>query len=245
MSVAPLTTSEGGTIPVHVAMIMDGNGRWASLRGKPRSFGHRAGAESVRRALESAAECGVKYLTLFSFSSENWRRPASEIADLMGLLRLYLKKEINNLCDKGARLLVIGDRSRLTDDIAQAIEDAEHRTRDNSRITLVLALSYGGRDELVMAAKNLARKAASGEIDPESIDENVFESALYTHGIPDPDLLIRTSGEKRISNFLLWQCAYTELVFSDVLWPEFGRESLEKAVAEYNRRDRRFGAVAS
>lgn len=241
MSVAPLTTSEGDTVPVHVAIIMDGNGRWANSRGKPRSFGHKAGAESVRRALESAAEYGVKYLTLFSFSSENWRRPASEIADLMGLLRLYLKKEINNLYEKGARLRVIGDRSRLTEDIVLAIEDAEHRTRANTRITLVLALSYGGRDELVMAAKNLGRKVASGEIDPESIDENTFESALYTHGIPDPDLLIRTSGEKRISNFLLWQLAYAEFVFIDKHWPDFEAEDLASAIKEYGRRERRFG----
>ncbi len=245
MSVAPLTTSEGEIVPVHVAIIMDGNGRWANARGKPRSMGHKAGAEAVRRALESAVDNGVKYLTLFSFSSENWRRPATEIAYLMGLLRLYLKKEINTLCEKGVRLKVIGDRSKLTEDIVDAIDQAERRTRDNTRITLVLALSYGGRDELTMAAKTLAVKVASGELSPEDINETVFESALYTHGIPDPDLLIRTSGEKRISNFLLWQLAYAEFVFIDKHWPDFEAEDLASAIKEYGRRERRFGTSHS
>jgi len=245
MSVAPLTTSEGDIVPVHVAIIMDGNGRWANARGKPRSMGHKAGAEVVRRTLESAADSGVKYLTLFSFSSENWRRPATEIADLMGLLRLYLKKEVGNLCDKGVRLRVIGDRNRLTTDIVEAIEEAEQRTRDNTRITLVLALSYGGRDELTMAARSLALKVAKGELKPDDIDEAAFESALYTHGIPDPDLLIRTSGEKRISNFLLWQLAYAEFVFIDKHWPDFDAEDLASAIKEYGRRERRFGTSHS
>jgi undecaprenyl diphosphate synthase len=245
MSVAPLTNTEGEIVPVHVAIIMDGNGRWANARGKPRSAGHKAGADAVRRALESAVENGVKYLTLFGFSSENWRRPASEIADLMGLLRLYLKKEINALCEKGVRLRVIGDRSKLTADIVEAIDQAERRTRDNTRITLVLALSYGGRDELTMAAKSLALKVASGQLRPEEITEKDFESALYTHGIPDPDLLIRTSGEKRISNFLLWQLAYSEFVFIDKHWPDFEAEDLASAIKEYGRRERRFGTSHS
>ena len=241
MSIAPLTTTADSPVPVHVAIIMDGNGRWANARGKPRSMGHKAGAEAVRRTLESAAEMGVKYLTLFSFSSENWKRPAAEIADLMGLLRLYLKKEVDALCEKGARLRVIGDRSRLAADIVDAIEDAERRTAENTRITLVLAISYGARDELTHAARVLAEKAARGEIAPADIDENLFESALYTQGIPDPDLLIRTSGEKRISNFLLWQLAYAEFVFIDKHWPDFDADDLAHAIKEYGRRERRFG----
>lgn len=241
MSIAPLTKTEDETIPVHVAIIMDGNGRWANARGKPRSMGHKAGAEAVRKTLESAADIGVKYLTLFSFSSENWKRPATEVADLMGLLRLYLKKEISNLCEKGVRLKVIGDRIRLATDIVDAIEEAESRTAQNTRITLILALSYGGRDELVMAARKLAERAAAGELKPSQIDENTFEQALYTYGIPDPDLLIRTSGEKRISNFLLWQLAYAEFVFIDKHWPDFNAEDLASAIKEYGRRERRFG----
>ncbi len=241
MSIAPLTTTADSTVPVHVAIIMDGNGRWANARGKPRSMGHKAGAEAVRRTLESAAELGVKYLTLFSFSSENWKRPAAEITDLMGLLRLYLKKEVDALCEKGARLRVIGDRSRLAEDIVDAIEDAERRTAENTRITLVLAISYGARDELTHAARVLAEKAVNGEIAPDQIDEDTFEAALYTHDIPDPDLLIRTSGEKRISNFLLWQLAYAEFVFIDKHWPDFDADDLAHAIKEYGRRERRFG----
>lgn len=241
MSIAPLTTTADSTVPVHVAIIMDGNGRWANARGRPRSMGHKAGAEAVRRTLESAAELGVKYLTLFSFSSENWKRPAAEITDLMGLLRLYLKKEVDALCEKGARLRVIGDRSRLADDIVDAIEDAERRTAENTRITLVLAISYGARDELTHAARMLAERAVNGEIAPDQIDEDTFEAALYTHDIPDPDLLIRTSGEKRISNFLLWQLAYAEFVFIDKHWPDFDADDLAHAIKEYGRRERRFG----
>ena len=241
MPETPLQYSDAPAGPDHVAIIMDGNGRWANARGKPRSMGHKAGAEAVRRTLESAAELGVKYLTLFSFSSENWKRPAAEITDLMGLLRLYLKKEVDALCEKGARLRVIGDRSRLAEDIVDAIEDAERRTAENTRITLVLAISYGARDELTHAARVLAEKAVNGEIAPDQIDEDTFEAALYTHDIPDPDLLIRTSGEKRISNFLLWQLAYAEFVFIDKHWPDFDADDLAHAIKEYGRRERRFG----
>jgi len=242
MNVAPLTASEGGTTaPTHVAIIMDGNGRWAQARGKIRSAGHRAGAESVRRALESALEQGVKYLTLFSFSSENWSRPKSEIADLMGLLRVYLKKEVGTLCEKDIRLRVIGDRSQLAPDIIVAIENAEQKTVSNTRLTLVLALSYGARDELVMAAKNLAAKVTAGTMRVEDIDTKAFNDELYTSDIPDPDLLIRTSGEQRISNFLLWQLAYTEFVFIDKHWPDFASEDLALAIKEFGRRERRFG----
>ncbi len=241
MSIAPLTTSEGSSVPIHVAIIMDGNGRWANARGKPRSMGHKAGAEAVRRTLEAAVDNGVKYLTLFSFSSENWKRPANEVADLMGLLRLYLKKELDTLCEKGVRLRVIGDKTRLASDIAAAIEDAERRTADNTRLTLILALSYGSRDELTMAARKLAERVENGEISAADIDEGAFEAALYTHDIPDPDLLIRTSGEKRISNFLLWQLAYAEFVFIDKHWPDFDADDLADAIKEYGRRERRFG----
>ena len=241
MSVAPLISSEGGIAPTHVAIIMDGNGRWATARGKIRSAGHRAGAESVRRTLEAAIEQGVKYLTLFSFSSENWSRPKSEIADLMGLLRLYLKKEVTTLCEKGIRLRVIGDRSQLAPDIVKAIEDAEQKTISNTRLTLVLALSYGARDELVMAAKSLASKVAAGAMSADDINTKTFNDELYTADIPDPDLLIRTSGEQRISNFLLWQLAYTEFVFIDKHWPDFEAEDLAAAIKEFGRRERRFG----
>jgi undecaprenyl diphosphate synthase len=232
-------------VPRHVAIIMDGNGRWASARGLPRTAGHRSGAEAVRRAVESAIEHGISYLTLFGFSSENWRRPATEIHDLMGLLRRYLQSEIAELHENGVRVQVIGDRSRLPQDIVRLIDEAEQRTRGNTRLCLTVALSYGGRQELVDAARRLARRVADGELDPQDIDESYFESELSTVGIPDPDLLIRTSGEKRISNFLLWQCAYAEFVFLDMLWPDFSREDFAAAIAEFNRRERRYGMAVT
>jgi len=241
MPAVPLSTAEETAAPVHVAIIMDGNGRWATARGKPRVFGHRAGVESVRRTIEAAGDLGIKYLTLFSFSSENWRRPATEIADLMGLLRLYLRKEVETLNKQGARLIVIGDRHRLAPDIVQAIEEAEEKTASNTKITIILALSYGGRAEIVDAARKIAERVQSGELSADQIDENVFDSALTTHGFPDPDLLIRTSGEQRISNFLLWQLAYAEFVFIDKLWPDFTAEDLQNAVEEYAKRERRYG----
>lgn len=229
--------------PVHVAIIMDGNGRWAMARGQPRSLGHKQGAEAVRRAVRAAGEMGVGYLTLFGFSSENWRRPASEIDDLMGLLRFYLRREIAELHGNNVRFRMIGDRSRLAPDIVALIENAEKLTAGNGGLMLIVALSYGGRQEIAQAARALAMKAAAGEIDPAAIDEGMVADALETSGIPDPDLMIRTSGEKRISNFLLWQTAYSELVFLDVLWPDFGREHLEEAIREYHRRERRFGTA--
>lgn len=239
-----LTATEGGPPPppTHIAIIMDGNGRWAETRGLPRIAGHKRGAESVRRTLEAAAHAGVSYLTLFGFSSENWNRPAGEVGDLMGLLRLYLRSEIEELKTSGVRLRVIGDRSRFDPDIVELIEYAESETAGNKRITLVLALSYGGRQEIVRAARELARKAAAGEIETDAVDEAAFSDCLETVGIPDPDLLIRTSGEERISNFLLWQLAYTELVFTDVLWPDFGEKELAAAIDTYNSRERRYGA---
>ena len=203
--------------PCHVAIVMDGNGRWAKARGLPRAEGHRRGAEAARRAVQSASDLGVRYLTLFSFSSENWQRPISEIDDLMGLLRWYLRSETAELHKNGVRLRVIGDRSRLPNDIVGLIESAEKTMEENSGLFLVLALSYGGRQDILNAAKSLAENAAAGHLDASQIDDEIFQARLETNGLPDPDLLIRTSGEQRISNFLIWQLAYTEFVFSDVL----------------------------
>lgn len=229
--------------PVHVAIIMDGNGRWAKARGLPRTAGHKRGAEAVRRTVEAAREMGVSYLTLYAFSSENWKRPAGEVTDLMGLLRLYLRNEVNNLHKNGIRLKVIGDRNRLGADIVRLIEDSEAKTAGNTALTLLLALSYGGRQEIVEAARSLARDVAEGRISPEDIDEESISDRLTTAGVPDPDLIIRTSGEQRISNFLLWQGAYAELVFMDTLWPDFGRNELEAAIRDFHGRDRRFGTA--
>ena len=230
--------------PAHVAIIMDGNGRWAQQRSLPRTAGHKQGAEAVRRTLVGAAELGVRYLTLFGFSAENWRRPENEVDALMGLLRMYLRSEIAELHGKGARLRVIGDTRRFDPDIVALIRQAEDLTRENARINLTIALNYGGRQEIAAAARLLARETARGRLDPEAINETLFETCLTTAGMPDPDLLIRTSGEKRISNFLLWQSAYAELVFIDTLWPDFDRHHLEEAIGEFNRRERRFGAFA-
>jgi undecaprenyl diphosphate synthase len=241
---APKSSSDLATVPTHVAIIMDGNGRWAQARGLPRTSGHKQGAEAVRRTLIGAGELGIKYLTLFGFSAENWRRPESEVAALMGLLRVYLRSEIAELHAKGARLRVIGDMARFAPDIAALIRQAEELTRENTRINLTIALSYGGRQEITAAARTLAQEAVAGRLDPGAINETLFETCLTTAGMPDPDLLIRTSGEKRISNFLLWQSAYAELFFADTLWPDFDRHHLEEAIVEFNRRQRRFGAVA-
>ncbi len=231
--------------PRHVAIIMDGNGRWAKQRGLPRVAGHRKGAEAVRLALETAGDLGIEYLTLFSFSSENWRRPESEVHDLMGLLRRYLKSEIAELHGKNVRFRVIGERRRLASDIQTLIEEAEKTTEANTGQTLTLALSYGGRAEIADAACRIARSVKLGLLEPDAVDEGLFESYLWSVGLPDPDLLIRTSGEKRISNFLLWQCAYTEFFYTDVYWPDFDKVTFQQAVEEYRRRDRRFGASAS
>ncbi len=238
-----LPATPGAEPPVHVAIIMDGNGRWAKCRGMPRIAGHKRGAEAVRRTVTGAAEIGIRYLTLYGFSSENWKRPASEVDDLMALLKLYLVNEIEELHRQGVRLRVIGQRSRLQPDIVDLIVGAEQRTEANRRLNLTVALSYGGRAEIAEAARRLAEEARDGRLDPREIDERRFERFLYTCDIPDPDLLIRTSGEKRISNFLLWQCAYAELVFLDRLWPDFTRDDLEGAITEYHGRDRRYGAA--
>ena len=231
-------------LPVHVAIIMDGNGRWATSRGLPRTAGHRKGAEAVRRTIESAIDLGVSYLTLYGFSLENWKRPRTEVADLMGLLRLYLSREIGQLVQNGVRIRFIGDRSRLPGDIKQLMDEAEAETQANVRLNLIFAMSYGSRQEIVAASRALAREAAAGRLDPEDIDEGAFANRLETADIPDPDVVIRTSGEKRVSNFLLWQLAYAELVFIDTLWPDFGRSDLEEAIREFHRRERRYGATA-
>ena len=230
-------------VPCHVAIIMDGNGRWAKLRGKPRTMGHRSGVEAVRRTVEAAAEIGIEYLTLYGFSTENWKRPESEVSDLMGLLRLFIKRELATLHKNGVRIRIIGDRTRFDDDIRVLLANAEERTQGNTRLNLTIALSYGARAEIADAMRQIAQKVAAGEIQADAIDESVVEAHLMTVGMPDPDLLIRTSGEQRISNFLLWQSAYTEFVFDDVLWPDFGREHLEKAIENFAGRERRFGAV--
>ena len=229
--------------PAHVAIIMDGNGRWAKARGLPRIAGHRRGADSVRAAIEAAIEAGVRYLTLFGFSSENWRRPVDEITGLMGLLRHYLRAELAELHRNGVRLRVIGERERLAPDIVALIANAEETTRANARLELTVALSYGGRAELVAAMRQMAQAVRRGALAPEDIDEQRVGGALWTAGIPDPDLLIRTSGEKRISNFLLWQTAYTEFVFVDTLWPDFGKPEFADAIAEFQRRERRYGTA--
>lgn len=236
-------TKSGARPPVHVAIIMDGNGRWATARGLPRIAGHKRGAEAVRETVRAAGELGISYLTLFGFSSENWKRPAAEVQDLMGLLRLYLRSEIAELNRNGVRFRVVGDRSRLAADTNLLIDEAEATTASNTGLTLTLALSYGGRQDIVQAARRLAVEAAAGRLDPAAIDEELFARHLFTADIPDPDLLIRTSGEMRISNFLLWQCAYAELAFLDVLWPDFTKDHLERALNDFQGRERRWGGI--
>ena len=229
--------------PRHVAIIMDGNGRWATARGLPRVAGHRRGAEAVRRTVTAATELGIEYLTLFGFSSENWKRPLQEVDDLMGLLRHYLRGEIAELHRNGVRLRVIGRRERLPVDIVTLITNSEELTRNNTRLQLTVALSYGGRDEIASAARQIADAVRAGHLAPEAIDEACFARHLFTSALPDPDLLIRTSGEQRISNFLLWQTAYSEFVFTETLWPDFSKQDLEQAVEDFNGRERRYGAV--
>lgn len=243
MKPIPSHASEPPPPPVHVAIIMDGNGRWAQARGLPRVAGHRQGAEAVRGAITAAVDLGVGYLTLFGFSAENWKRPRSEISDLMGLLRLYLKKEIKALHERGVRMRFIGQRDRLAPDIVDLIAEAESQTANNSTLNLMVALSYGARQEIATAAQKLAKMCIAGGLDPSEINEDSVAEQLETAGVPDPDLVIRTSGEKRVSNFLLWQSAYAELVFIDTLWPDFCKRDLEDAINEFHRRERRYGAT--
>jgi len=222
---------------------MDGNGRWAKARRLPRLAGHKQGVEAVRRVSKAAREQGVEVLTLYAFSSENWRRPEEEVRDLMGLLRHFLKSEIRDLVAENVRLRVIGDYRALSDDLVAMIDDAIAKTAANSGATLVIALNYGAQAEIVAAARRLAAAAQAGEVAPDAIDETMFSDALTTHGLPPLDLLIRTSGEQRLSNFLLWQAAYAELLFVDTLWPDFDGEALADAIAQFGRRHRRFGGL--
>ncbi len=236
---------ENNRTPTHVAIIMDGNGRWAQSRGLPRIAGHRQGAEAVRRTVKAARTAGVRYLTLYGFSLENWKRPSKEVSDLMGLLRLYLQKEVGQLHQEGVRIRFIGDRKRLEPEIVSLIEGAEQKTVANVVIDLIIALSYGSRQEITAAARQLAKDAAAGQIDPADIDEQALTSYLFTADFSDPDLIIRTSGEQRISNFMLWQAAYAELIFLDVLWPDFSEEDFASCIDEFGRRERRYGATTS
>ncbi len=231
-------------IPAHVAIIMDGNGRWAKSRGLPRVAGHREGSRAVRRAVEAAIRSGVSWLTIYAFSSENWRRPAGEIMDLTGLLRRYLRSEIAELKESGVRLRFIGDRARFDPDIQADLATAERDTAVNTRLNLTIALSYGARAEIAAAARAALEAARRGCLNPNDLNEEVFARFLATAGMPDPDLIIRTSGEQRLSNFLLWQAAYAELVFLDVLWPDFDEAHFTMAMDEFARRERRFGARA-
>jgi len=229
--------------PAHVAIIMDGNGRWAEKRGLPRFEGHRHGVEAVRRAVRSAITHGVRYLTIYSFSSENWRRPPDEVAMLMGLLKRFIRNDLADLHKNGVKVRIIGGRENLSPDIAALLVEAEQLTRKNEGLALTVAFNYGARQEIAEAARRIAEEARDGRLDPDTIGVNEFGARLDTAGLPDPDLIIRTSGEMRLSNFLLWQCAYAELVFLPILWPDFDDAAFVSALDEYAARERRFGAV--
>ena len=229
-------------VPRHVGIIMDGNGRWAAARGLPRFEGHRRGVEAVRRAVRAAIDLGVSYLTIYSFSTENWARPRDEVADLIGLLKRFIRNDLAELHQNGVRVRIIGAREDLAEDLRNLLQEAEQLTLANDRLTLVVAFNYGGRQEIVEAARRLAALAAQGQIDPSAISQQTLSAMLDTAEIPDPDLIIRTSGEQRLSNFLLWQAAYAELVFLDVLWPDFDHAHFNLALDEFARRERRFGA---
>ena len=230
--------------PRHVAIIMDGNGRWAKARGMPRTLGHRAGVAALKRTVQAAGDLGVEWLTVFGFSTENWRRPASEVGELMRLLKSYVESDLSRLEREGVRVHVVGSREGLSPDILEVIERAEGRTRLNDRFHLQVAFNYGGRSDIVQAARRFAEAAARGEADPAGLDDEAFGALLSTSAGPEPDLIVRTSGEQRLSNFLLWEAAYAEFVFQDVLWPDYGPEHLEKAVAEFMSRERRYGAAS-
>ncbi len=230
-------------VPQHIAIILDGNGRWAKAKGMPRNYGHAQGSKNVERICEEAWRMGIKYLTVYAFSTENWSRPKSEVDALMGLLRNYMKTCLKTAAKNDMKVRVIGDMHPLDEDIKARIQELEEATVNNGGLNFTIALNYGSRDEITRAVRKLAADCADGKVKPEQIDEKVFESYLDTHGIPDPDLLIRTSGEQRLSNYLLWQLAYSEFYFTDVHWPDFTKEELVKAIEEYNHRKRRFGGV--
>ena len=232
-------------VPRHVAIIMDGNGRWAAARGLPRSEGHRRGVEALRKTVRAAGELGVSILTIFSFSAENWSRPASEIRDLMGLLRRFIRNDLAELHKNGVRVRVIGERNNLAADIRGLLEEAEELTWYNNGLTLVVAFNYGARQEIARAAARVAAEVAAKRIEPSAVSADILAQHLDAPDLPDPDLIIRTSGEQRLSNFLLWQAAYSELVFVPTYWPDFDRAALEQAIVEYRRRERRFGGLAA
>ncbi len=232
-------------VPRHVAIIMDGNGRWAAARGLPRTEGHRRGVEALRRAVRTAGELGIAYLTIFSFSSENWSRPASEIRDLMGLLRFFIRHDLAELHQNRVKVRVIGERGDLDPDIRRLLEEAEDLTRNNDGLMLVVAFNYGARQEIARAVGRIAEEIAAGRLPPQAVTAELIGQHLDAPDLPDPDLIVRTSGEQRLSNFLLWQAAYSELVFVPVYWPDFDRAAFEGAIAEYRRRERRFGGLAA
>ncbi len=238
---AKAKTEQSG--PRHVAIIMDGNGRWAQMRGRPRLFGHHAGAKRVREIVEACPEAGVKFLTIFAFSTENWKRTQSEVSGLMSLFQRYITGEAKALKDNGIRVRFIGDRMRLAPKLVELMDDLELMTSDNDRVHLTVAINYGGRDEVARATKRLAQDVADGKLKPSNVDEETLPKYLDTHVLPDPDLVIRTSGEARISNFLLWQSAYAEYEFLDTLWPDFSAEEFHKVVNRYGKRERRYGGV--
>ncbi|PPJ46453.1 isoprenyl transferase [Rhizobium sp. KAs_5_22] len=240
-----MSTAEKRAVPEHVAIIMDGNGRWASARGLPRTFGHRKGVEAVRETVRAAAEAGIRYLTLFAFSSENWRRPEAEINDLFGLLKTFIRRDLAELHRENVRIRIIGDRTSLREDIRSLLLEAEETTRGNSSLTVVIAFNYGSRDEIARAAASLAADVAAGRLKASDINAQMIDERLDTADIPDPDLIIRTSGEERLSNFLLWQAAYAELMFVPDLWPDFNREVFFAALERFSARDRRFGGLSA
>lgn len=245
MSGRSITNTERSPLPEHVAIIMDGNGRWAAHRGLPRTMGHRKGVEAVRETVRAAAEAGVRYLTLFAFSSENWRRPEDEIVDLLGLLKAFIRRDLAELHRENVRIRVIGDRSNLRSGILPLLVEAEETTRNNTALTLVIAFNYGSRDEIARAVASIARDAVAGTIDLSAIGAGMISERLDTADIPDPDLIIRTSGEERLSNFLLWQAAYAELMFIPEYWPDFDRQMFHAAIARFMERDRRFGGLSA
>ena len=234
---------DGRRVPRHLAIIMDGNGRWAKARGLPRTAGHKQGAEAARRAVRAAAELGIECLTLYAFSSENWRRPAEEIEDLTGILRFYIGRELENLHRENVRIKVLGDYRAFSADTVAMVDKAVERTANNTRMTVAVALNYGARGELVRAMQKVGNRVAEGALQPDQIDEAAIEAELDTNGLPPLDLLIRTSGEYRLSNFLLWQAAYAELLFLDILWPDFDADVMKSALAEFGQRERRYGGL--
>jgi undecaprenyl diphosphate synthase len=245
IQIQPAAIAEDGIPPLrHVAIIMDGNGRWANRRGLPRSVGHRMGVEALRRTVRAAIELGIPHLTIYTFSSENWSRPRAEVDELMRMMKRFVRRDLVDLDRNGVRIRVIGERIDIDPELLKLIEEAEALTAGNKRLELIVAFNYGSRTEIAKAARRLAEKAVSGALDPAAITPDLLAAELDTSDIPDPDLLIRTSGEVRLSNFLLWQAAYAELVFIDACWPDFGRELLEQAIAEYRSRDRRYGGLS-